>query len=122
MDRAPRPHATVVATSGGSVYNKRMFALEARGIRRPLRSARAIASSLPLLTRVGLAVLLVGFAIDVAAHLSSPHGRAAAIGHLVTLGGMGLSLAGVMRLALRRPPRAATTEGGVHDRPDLPVR
>ncbi|MGH2685734.1 MAG: hypothetical protein ACRDJP_09745, partial [Actinomycetota bacterium] len=53
--------------------------------------------------QAGLAVLLVGFVIDVAAHLSRPEGPLALAGHLVTLAGMLLAVSGVLGLALRRP-------------------
>ena len=64
------------------------------------RASRTV-KTLPRLTQVGIAGLIAGLAIDVLAHVGWSSAMAA--GHLVTLGGMVLALAGVLGLAFRRP-------------------
>lgn len=53
------------------------------------------------LSRIGFAVLIAGFFIDVVTHVLGATGPAMDIGHLVTLGGMVLALAGLFRVAWR---------------------
>ena len=73
----------------------------------------ALFRGLPAASRVGAAITLFGLAIDVAVHAAGGNvstGTAAAIGHLVTLGGMVLAIAGVMWLGLRGSPGAPARE------------
>lgn len=74
------------------------------------RHLHEVVRSVPLLTRLGVFVLFVGVAVDLAAHLAGAAGDPAGpalMGHAVTLGGMALSVAGAITLALRHRPRSA---------------
>jgi len=64
---------------------------------------RAVGSlrALPRISQVGIVTLLLGFAIDLVAHVSWSDGQTA--GHLVTLAGMGLALTGALGTAFRGP-------------------
>ncbi len=64
------------------------------------RTARTV-RALPLLTQVGFAALFVGLVLDVLAHLGWASGMVA--GHLLTLAGMVVALAGVLVLAVHGP-------------------
>jgi hypothetical protein len=55
---------------------------------------------LPRLTQLGIGALMVGLALDLLAHLGWASGLAA--GHIVTLAGMLLAVAGVFTLAFHR--------------------
>ena len=65
------------------------------------RASRSL-KGLPRLTQLGIAALSAGLAIDLFAHLGWTAGLAA--GHIVTLSGMVLAVAGVLALAFQRPP------------------
>lgn len=64
------------------------------------RAIRNVAA-LPRVMRVGVAILLAGLAMDVLAHAG--WSGALGAGHLVTLAGMVIAIAGLFFLALRRP-------------------
>jgi hypothetical protein len=63
-----------------------------------LERALATLRELPRLTQAGIAMLLFGLVIDLLAHLGWTSGMA--VGHLVTLAGMVVALAGVLALGL----------------------
>ena len=63
---------------------------------------------LPLLTQLGITALAAGLVIDLVAHLGWTAGMA--VGHLVTLAGMLLALAGTLALAFQRPPEQELSE------------
>ena len=56
---------------------------------------------LPRVTRAGIGIVVLGFGVDLLAHTGWSDGMV--IGHLVTIGGMGLSTLGVVGLAVRGP-------------------
>ena len=73
----------------------------------------ALFRGLPAASRVGAALTLVGLGIDLVVHAAggdAAAGTAAAMGHLVTLVGMVLAIAGVMWLGLRGSPGASARE------------
>jgi hypothetical protein len=79
---------------------------------------RRLFRSLPALTRMGIVVLGTGVVVDVGAHLLGPGPAAmsrccgpAFLGHLVTLAGMLLAVAGALTLAVRRRSRPTPREG-----------
>ncbi len=65
----------------------------------------ALLSGLPVATRWGAVLTLIGLAVDIATHVGAgggmPSGPAAVWGHAVTLGGMALALGGVLWLGFR---------------------
>ena len=64
----------------------------------------ALVRGLPAVARWGVALTLTGLAIDIAVHSAgeaAASGTAAAVGHLVTLVGMVVAIAGVVPLGLR---------------------
>jgi hypothetical protein len=76
-------------------------------VRRPRRPVRAatVFNDLPQLTRSGFVLLVTGGLMDTAYHLT-PAGRGflewtGLIGHLVTLFGMLIAMAGVLTVGLR---------------------
>jgi hypothetical protein len=75
-------------------------------------------AAFPALTRVGLIVLGLGVTLDLAAHLLGAGPSLAArccepafVGHLVTLAGMILAVAGVLVLVVRRSRPTRPREG-----------
>lgn len=84
---------------------------------------------LPATTLAGVAVIVVGLALDVGYHVFGSAPRAAPpccgigwTGHVVTLAGMVLALAGVIGLAVKGRARSrAGAEGGERARADLAV-
>ncbi|MDQ4004792.1 MAG: hypothetical protein M3135_00615 [Actinomycetota bacterium] len=89
----------------GRVYNHSVLVVDSAGSlwSRSRRAVARVIRALPLITQVGLSLLLVGFGVDVVAHISSPTGSLALAGHLVTLAGMALAVSGSVGVALRRP-------------------
>jgi hypothetical protein len=80
----------------------------------------ALDASVPPLVRWGIRILLVGLAVDLAVHiLDRASGPVAAIGHLVTLAGMVIAVAGTVALALSSGRRR---EGEGRAGSDLAVR
>ena len=73
-----------------------------------LERASASLRSLPRLTQAGLATVAGGLVVDVLAHVG--WSAALAAGHLVTLAGMVLAVAGVVALAFRRQASSAGPE------------
>ena len=71
------------------------------------RASRGL-KGLPLLTRLGIVALLAGLTIDLVAHLGWTAGLAA--GHLVTLAGMVLALAGTLAVAFQHRPENRLSE------------
>ncbi|MGH2710600.1 MAG: hypothetical protein ACRDH9_05285 [Actinomycetota bacterium] len=68
---------------------------------------------LPAASRLGVALTLVGLAIDLVVHAvggALTRGPAAAAGHLSTLIGMVVAIAGVMWMGLRATSRSAAEE------------
>ena len=77
--------------------------------------ARLFPGPLPKAVAWGMALVLVGLALDLAYHLVSAHPSLTApccgagfFGHIVTLAGMALALSGLVRVALvTRAPRSS---------------
>jgi hypothetical protein len=73
----------------------------------------ALFRGLPAASRWGVALTVAGLAVDLVVHAAGGaalEGTPAAVGHLVTLMGMVVALAGVMWLGLRGSP-GATARG-----------
>ena len=71
----------------------------------------ALVRALPVVSRWGVALTLVGLALDLAVHVaggSAATGTFALVGHLVTLTGMVVSITGVMWMGIRGSTRAAS--------------
>ena len=69
--------------------------------------------ALPAASRMGAALTLIGLAIDLVVHAAggdATRGNAAAAGHLLTLVGMVVAVAGVMWLGLRGSPGTPARE------------
>jgi hypothetical protein len=73
-------------------------------------------SALPVLTRIGLALIVFAGAFDVAVHLAAGqhagHTGIAHVAHLVGIAGMALVMAGVVIHGVRRQPRRAAAKPG----------
>jgi hypothetical protein len=83
-----------------------------------LGRARHAFGDLPRTMRVGLGIAVLGAAMDIAYHLGTTaptgHGAIAFIGHLVTLIGMTVTMAGLIATAFRgRRSRASELQKGV---------
>jgi hypothetical protein len=69
------------------------------------RASRWLGEDLPTLVRVGVVMLVLGLAADIASHvIAGGVGISAELGHVVTLAGMLLSVIGVLKVALRSKP------------------
>lgn len=85
--------------------------------------------SLPAPTQVGIALVVIGLAIDAAYHLMDPEAGLATpccgpgfAGHLTTLAGMVVALVGTVTFAVRRKSGSTVPrEGGHRARADLSV-
>lgn len=73
----------------------------------------ALFRGLPAASRLGVTLTLVGLGIDLVVHVAggaTATGRGAMVGHVLTLGGMVLALAGVVWMGLRASSRLPADE------------
>ncbi|HEV3474486.1 MAG TPA: hypothetical protein VG602_03890 [Actinomycetota bacterium] len=77
-----------------------------------VRRMTAFVSTLPVTVRIGAALILGGLVVDVAYHMVASHPTLAArccgpgfVGHVLTLGGMLLALAGAVATGLHHRSR-----------------